>query len=243
MNLVSPSPNAFKEKIVFKALSPRKNSLQTNTSLNSLDLNKSPSKDMIRESNITENDILTEVAICKHIYSMISNIESFLLDQTMKQFFWMTLFKFLVRYVHETEKKSEAIKATCNKNLYNEIKELALRYEKEYLDYLKHLEVKVIREVNNKFSELCLKNPFCKSFYLKIKNYLVTVMKEVDKQLMELLKTKPKPEEYKDKVEAFRALKKMYEFCQENTLSENSSCKRSFEICANYKTVPRVNEA
>ncbi len=29
---------------------------------------------------------------------------------------------------------------------------MALRYEKEYLDYLKHLEVKVIRQVNSKFS-------------------------------------------------------------------------------------------
>ena len=101
---------------------------------------------------------------------MISNIESFLIDQTSKKFFWMTLFKFLVRYVREVEKKSESFKKT-RKTLYNEIKELALTYEKEYLDYLKHLEVKVMREVNSKFSELCLKNPFCKSFYLKLKSY------------------------------------------------------------------------
>ena len=85
-------------------------------------MNKSPTKDMIKESNVSENDILKEVAVSKHIYSMISNIESFLLDQSMKQFFWMTLFKFLVRFVHETEKKSEVFKGTCNKKLYNEIK-------------------------------------------------------------------------------------------------------------------------
>ena len=70
-------------------------------------MNKSPSKDAIKESTVDEEAILTQVAICKHIYSMISNIESFLLDQSTKQFFWMTLFKFLVRYARETEKKSE----------------------------------------------------------------------------------------------------------------------------------------
>lgn len=107
---------------------------------------------------------------------MISNIESFLIDQTSKKFFWMTLFKFLVRYVREVEKKSESFKKT-RKTLYYEIKELALTYEKEYLDYLKNLEVKVIREVNSKFSELSLKNPFCKSFYLKLKSYFASVMK------------------------------------------------------------------
>jgi hypothetical protein len=84
-----------------------------------LEANKSPKKDTIRESHITEGDILAEVTICKHIYSMISNIESFLLDQSTKQFFWMTLFKFLVRFVRETEKKSETIKTTCDKNVYN----------------------------------------------------------------------------------------------------------------------------
>ncbi len=52
---------------------------------------------------------MADATICKHIYSMISNIESFLLDQEVKQFFWMTLFKFMVRYVRETEKKLESI--------------------------------------------------------------------------------------------------------------------------------------
>lgn len=52
---------------------------------------------------------------------MISNIESFLIDQTSKKFLWMTLFKFLVRYVREVEKKSESFKKT-RKTLYNEIK-------------------------------------------------------------------------------------------------------------------------
>lgn len=108
---------------------------------------------------------------------MISNIESFLLDQASKESFWMSLFKILLRLIHETEKKSETIKLNINRTFYNEIKELALRYEKEYLDYLKHLEVKVIRDVNNKFPELSNKNPFNKTFYKKIQAYLNSVMK------------------------------------------------------------------
>lgn len=108
---------------------------------------------------------------------MISNIDSFLLDQASKESFWMTLFKILVHLIHDTEKKSEAVKLNLNRALYNEIKELALRYEKEYLDYLKHLEVKVIREVNKKFPELCNRNSFNKTFYKKVQNYLISIMK------------------------------------------------------------------
>jgi hypothetical protein len=38
-------------------------------------------------------------------------------------------------------------------------------------------------------------------------------MKEVDQQLIELLKNKSKPNEYIDKIEAFKSLKKLFEFC------------------------------
>jgi hypothetical protein len=101
--------NLFKDKIVFRPISPRNNILKTNESTKTLDTNKSPSKDSIKESNIDERAIMADANICKHMYSMISNIESFLLDQEVKQFFWMTLFKFMVRYVRETEKKLESI--------------------------------------------------------------------------------------------------------------------------------------
>jgi len=53
---------------------------------------------------------------------MISNIESFLLDQASKETFWMSLFKILLRLIHETEKKSETIKLNINRTFYNEIK-------------------------------------------------------------------------------------------------------------------------
>ena len=111
--------NLFKDKIVFRPISPRNSVLKTNASTKTLDTNKSPSKDSIKESSVDERGIIADVTICKHIYSMISNIESFLLEQEGKQFFWMTLFKFLVRYVRETEKKSESIRNTCRKTLYN----------------------------------------------------------------------------------------------------------------------------
>ena len=111
--------NVFKEKIVFRPISPRNSVLKTNASTKTLDTNKSPSKDSIKESTVDERAIMADVTICKHLYSMISNIESFLLPQEAKQFFWMTLFKFLVRYVRETEKKSESIRNTCRKTLYN----------------------------------------------------------------------------------------------------------------------------
>jgi hypothetical protein len=117
-----------------------------------------------------------------------------------------------------------------------------LTYEKEYLDYLKHLEVKVIREVNSKFSELCLRNPFCKSFYLKLKSYFASVMKQIDSLMMETLKSKLNTEDHQDKVHAFKALCKLYEFCEENSLSENSSCKRTIEVCTDYKKVSKSKE-
>lgn len=39
--------------------------------------------------------------------------------------------------------------------------------------------------------------------------------------MMETLKSKLNTEDHQDKVHAFKALCKLYEFCEENSLSEN----------------------
>ncbi len=52
-NFVAASSNTFKDKIVFRALSPRKNSFQTEASLNSTDTKKTPMIDSIRENTLT----------------------------------------------------------------------------------------------------------------------------------------------------------------------------------------------
>jgi hypothetical protein len=44
--------NLFKDKIAFRPISPRNNILKSNESTKTLDTNKSPSKDSIKESNI-----------------------------------------------------------------------------------------------------------------------------------------------------------------------------------------------
>ena len=60
--------------------------------------------------------------------------------------------------------------------------------------------------------------------------------------MMETLKSKQNAEEHHDKVQAFKALTKLYEFCEDSSLSENSSCKRSIEVCTDYKNASKSKE-
>jgi hypothetical protein len=59
---------------------------------------------------------------------------------------------------------------------------------------------------------------------------------------MKTLKAKSIPDGYYDKVQAFKALTKFYEFCDENTFSENSSCKKAIEVCTDYKNASSNKE-
>ena len=60
--------------------------------------------------------------------------------------------------------------------------------------------------------------------------------------MMETLKSKLNTEDHQDKVHAFKALFKLYEFCEENSLSENSSCKGTIEVCTDYKKSSKSKE-
>lgn len=54
--------------------------------------------------------------------------------------------------------------------LHNEIEESSAKYEKTYLDYIKHADVKTIRQVNNKFKEFTLgSQPLSSEFYSKFR--------------------------------------------------------------------------
>jgi hypothetical protein len=56
-----------------------------------------------------EEMISSELQFCKFIYSMIQNIDSFLISKNTKNTFWMVLFKFLVRFNNYISKKLESL--------------------------------------------------------------------------------------------------------------------------------------
>ena len=61
------------------------------------------------------------------------------------------------------------------------------KYEKEYLEFVKHNDIKVIRAVNRKFPELCSNNPLTSRFYDNFKQFMATIIKQHDMEITNLL--------------------------------------------------------
>jgi hypothetical protein len=58
------------------------------------------------------------------------------------------------------------------------IQEYSEKYEREYLRYLKDSDITVIKEVNQKFSELGAADPLTLSFYRKLQGLIATALKD-----------------------------------------------------------------
>ena len=60
----------------------------------------------------------------------------------------------------------------------NEIEESTAKYEKTYLDYIKHADVKIIRQVNANFKEFTQGSlPLSQDFYNRLNQYFKTTIK------------------------------------------------------------------
>ena len=57
-------------------------------------------------------------------------------------------------------------------------------YEKEYLEHIKHNDIKVIRTVNRKFPDLCSTAPISHKFYEALRAHLVPIIREHNHELM-----------------------------------------------------------
>ncbi len=103
------------------------------------------------------------------LYYMVVNIESFILDEKGKEVFMLTIYKHLLKSIKLLEGKKtnnfnlkswDSFKSSKNyQNMHFQFTEYAVRYEKEYLDYVKNIDINSIRTVNRKFPELAHKCP------------------------------------------------------------------------------------
>lgn len=79
----------------------------------------------------------------------------------------------------------------------------AEKYEKEYLEFIRHNDIKVIRAVNRKFPELSHNSPLTAKFYENFRTLLVSVLQEHIRELNVLAATPVDP--LNDRYEAFFA--------------------------------------
>ncbi len=64
------------------------------------------------------------------------------------------------------------------KGLTSTLQEYCEKYEREYLKYLKESEITVIKDVNQKFSELGSADPLSLPFYRKLQGLLASALKD-----------------------------------------------------------------
>ena len=111
-----------------------------------------------------------------------------MLDGPEKGTFLMILLKYLLkvakmledgRFTSQRLIKFDEYKTKDNYLLlHNEIEESSAKYEKTYLDYIKHADVKIIRQVNTKFREFTLgSQPLTGEFYAKFRDYLAETLR------------------------------------------------------------------
>jgi hypothetical protein len=128
-----------------------------------------------------------EFSLVRHIYSCLKNIDSFLVDAENRQIFTLTLFKLLLRLVRFLcDKKTnhyslknwlDYITSPAYSDLYQEMIAYSEVLEKEYLEYIKHNDIKVIRSVNRKFPDLCHNAPISEKFYVSLRAYLTIIIR------------------------------------------------------------------
>jgi hypothetical protein len=64
------------------------------------------------------------------------------------------------------------------KGLASTLQEYCEKYEREYLKYLKESEINVIKDVNQKFSELGSADPLSLPFYRKLQGLIASALKD-----------------------------------------------------------------
>jgi hypothetical protein len=68
--------------------------------------------------------------------------------------------------------------STKFKGLAATLQEYCEKYERDYLKYLKESEITVIKDVNQKFSELGSADPLSLSFYRKLQGLIASALKD-----------------------------------------------------------------
>jgi hypothetical protein len=91
----------------------------------------------------------------------------------------------------------------------------AEQYEKEYLEFIRHNDIKVIRAVNRKFPELSTNAPLNAKFYDNFRAFLLPLMQEHAREVNALALRTDDP--ISDRYEAFFALSAILRMAEERT--------------------------
>lgn len=128
------------------------------THSHSYHVEQAPKEDFVSKNNAI---LLSYLNHCRFVYDMIQHIDCYLVASDLKASFLMVLLKYLLKQVRtladgrlhsQRLTRFDEYKAKEHFTLLQEeIQESAVKYEKTYLDYVKHTDVKTIRSVNGKF--------------------------------------------------------------------------------------------
>ena len=127
--------------------------------------------------------------------------------------FMLCLFKFLLKVVRllgdrgqnhfQLSNWEEYQQCRLHQDFLLSITSTAEQYEKEYLEFIRHNDIKVIRAVNRKFPELSHNAPLTARFYDNFRAFLLSVLQEHTREINNLVLTADEP--INDRYEAFFA--------------------------------------
>lgn len=130
----------------------------------------------------------------------------------------LSLFKFLLKEVRLLSERGQNHFQLSNWEEYQQcrlhqdfllsITATAEQYEKEYLEFIRHNDIKVIRAVNRKFPELSTNAPLTAKFYDHFRAFLIPLLQEHARDVNALALRVEDP--INDKYEAFFALSSIF---------------------------------
>ena len=137
---------------------------------------------------INEDVLLSQLDHCRFLYYLIQNSPFVPLPQEPLSRIVTIVFKHLLKLIKQlADPKTnyfrlphwDAFKQSAKaKNLFATCQEYCQKYEREYLNHLKEADINLIKEVNQKFSELGNAEPLSLSVYRRIQAVVVPALKE-----------------------------------------------------------------
>lgn len=96
--------------------------------------------------------------------------------------------------------------------LYSELTGCSEKYEKDYLEFIRYNDIRVIRAVNRKFPELCTNNPLSGRFHENFREFLGTVIRKHDNEVSNLIQQGE--QDISDRFEALNSLYSVYKLTE-----------------------------
>jgi hypothetical protein len=134
--------------------------------------------------------ISLEFEFVQHYYHLIQNIGSLQCEENNRNILTLVLFKLLLKVMRGLCDKNQNLldlsswheyqQCKLYQQLYTDLTLSSEKYEKEYLEFIKSNDIKVIRAVNRKFPELCNNNPLTSRFYQHFKELVLQVLRQLD---------------------------------------------------------------